>query len=869
MEPQSFGYWLRRKRKSLDLTREGLAVQVGCSAATIRKIEDEERRPSVQIAERLADILGIAASDRNGFLRFARGEMLAAHAEAGETLPWRTATQPRSNLPAALTSLVGRAQEITDLTARLQDPHVRLVTLVGPPGIGKTRLSIAAAGAMRNAFESGVFFVGLATIHEPALVPMAVVQALGYAEQKNRSALDKLNDGIGDKNLLLVLDNCEHVIDAASELAAALLGHCPRLKIIATSRETLRIPGETQFPVDSLGVPSRSDSLDLADAARFPALTLFTERARAVNPKFSLTPQNLTAVAAICARLDGLPLAIELIATRTRLMPPQELLARMTADFILSSDGMRAVSARQKTLGNAIRWSYDTLSAQEKQVFTAVSVFAGGFTLEAAEAVCPPMLTGQTVIDIIAALADKSLLQRSSDPQGHIRFSMLVTVQQFACEQLHAFGIVQETQNRHLACVVALAEKSASQIHGPNQVGWIERLEVEHENVRRALAWSLTCHNTQAAIRLLSAVSWVWGLWRHNSEILDWFEQIKTLPYLERFPLLHARLLNHIAHSNWLAGKFQFARAALAHSLPLWKELGDAGVAGLAEAQCYQGMIAHSLESDYESAQSLFKQSMLLHQQCGNTWGIAFTALNLGWVFDHQDKNNLALLYLKQSLELFTQIGDLWGMGRANQFLGQFSLKEKDFENAQRYYAHHLEIDERLKFRPGMVIALGNLGDLFRHQQQHDEAASYYYKSLALCREFNIKIDRGYNYFALSLLGLQKNDYAFSQRYIIAYFESGVMVSQTLAACDLCYGMSAVAGGRGESERSAILHGATQSLLQINDIPYTPFDRAELDRHIQRARAQLGEAVFSALAAEGMAMPVEEAIAYALSTAGR
>ncbi len=389
-EQHSFGYWLRLKRKALDLTREALADRVGCSVSTIRKLEDEERRPSAQIAELLAEIFKIPTNERPAFLRFARGDWRSAPSLGDEEAPWRASTpalpqQHRSNLPATFTSLIGRDKDIAAVQDYLTNPDIRLVTLIGAPGIGKTRLSIASASKSLAEFSDGVFFVALAPLDQPSLIPSATLQALGYIEKNNLSPEERLIEGIANKRMLLVLDNCEHLIDDIAPLASSLLSACSSLKILTTSREALRIPGEWLYSVPALDMPKENSVVDIETISEFPAPVLFAERARAVRSDFALNAKNIRAVAAICSRLDGLPLAIELIAARVKTLSIEQIAARLEDRFALLTSGSRVASSRQQTLRATLDWSYELLAETERELFRQLSVFVGGFTLDALE----------------------------------------------------------------------------------------------------------------------------------------------------------------------------------------------------------------------------------------------------------------------------------------------------------------------------------------------------------------------------------------------------------------------------------------------------------------------------------------------------
>jgi len=669
-----FGYWLKRNRKALDLTQAGLASQVGCSAETIRKIEAEERRPSAQIVERLAEIFNIPSNERKPFLRFARGELRSAPAETKVNFPWHTSAKPiYSNLPATVTSLIGREQEIALTRQYLLSPNIRLVTLIGPPGIGKTRLSVEVARTVLHDFPDGVFFVSLAPLNDPSLMATTIGQSLGYVETKSMS----IREGIGDKDLLLVIDNCEHLIEGVSSFVSELLFHCSRLKILATSRESLRISGEWLYTIPSLHVPIEGASVDLKSVSEFPALTLFTERARAIRSEFALDNSNLQAVASICAQLDGLPLAIELIAARIRLMTPQALLEQLNNQFVLYADGMRSTTPRQKTLNDAIAWSYNLLSEEEQRLFAYLSVFSGGFTLEAVETIFSEMFGGTSVSSLVTMLLDKSLLQRlpNHEAHGEIRFHMLTTIQHFAHIYLQRMGKEAGARNKHLAYFLGLAEQAAKEIRGPNQVEWLHRLTAARDNLRTALEWALETRQTEAALQMASHLSFFWFRRSDLSEGRQWLAQVIALPDTLQYPKLYSYTLAQLALHTWLQIGSKQARPFVEQALSVASENGDTW--NIAWALSVLGLVLIN-EGAFIEAESALEKSKALFREVHDEWGYVSSVLGLALKAYIQDDQTTSLTLHKAALTKSRQLSDKYFEIIACRFIGILQVKQGD-----------------------------------------------------------------------------------------------------------------------------------------------------------------------------------------------
>lgn len=862
MQVNSFGHWLRLRRKALDLTREGLADRVGCSAAAIRKIESEERRPSAQIVARLAEIFDILPSEQPALLRFARGDWNAAPAELLEELPWRTVSKfPRTNIPAEITSFIGREQDLALVRGYLSTAHIRLVTLIGPPGVGKTRLSLEVARAARADFLDGSFFLALAPLEDAALIAPLIVQTLGYGEAKNLPAIRQLLDGIGEKQILLVLDNCEHLIEEVAMLVSDLLSACPRLKILVTSREALRVPGEWVHAVTPLGVPKESSLPGMDTVRQFPALTLFAERARAARSDFSLNPDNLPAVISICRQLDGLPLAIELIAAHMRLMSPQALLERLTDQFVLSANGMRALSARQKTLSAAIGWSYNFLLPEEQRMFAYLAVMPGGFTLEAVISAFSDLFTATIIPELVASLSDKSLLQRITDRCGETRFTMLVTIQQFARNCLRRSGREAEARDRHLAFFLKFAEKGASEIRGPAQAEWADLLESELDNFRSALDWAVSTQNTESALRLLLSLGWPWEVSGHYREARKWLERIRNLPDVHRFLSIYTRVLNHIGRHAWTQGNIQDAHTLLLESQAISQTMGEEGEKITADTLNWLGLVTLYSTGDRQSAKSMFERGLALHRKWGDERGAALSTFHLGIAEIGLD-NSAALSLLEESLSTFDQFGDFFFIARVSDFLGELNQKQGNYERAKYLFEQRIRLDQEVKFLDGIVEGWFDLGNLYYQQEKYEQASQCFEQSVIVCREHSL--NKFEPLYMSGLLALYRDDYDLASQHFLELIVQTRKSGERAEIGLFLMGLASAFSMGNQLQHAAKLYGAAQAAITALDYRASSKDLNEFDRHLRILRQEIGEAALEALHAEGRAMTVKQAVEYAL-----
>lgn len=821
----SFGEWLKRRRNGLGLTQEQLALQINCSVSALRKFEAEERRPSAQMIEQLAEVFGIPPDERTSFLRFARGDWQAAPAASTKDTFWRASTEfPLSKLPAPLTSLIGRERELARLCEYLSDPGTRLITLIGPPGIGKTRLSVEVARAVLAEFPEGIFFVSLVPLEDPNLVAPTIIQMLGFVEIRSQPPLERLKNSIGNKQMLLVLDNVEHLIEGIAALASELLLACSHLKILATSREAMRVPGEWLYPVPVLSIPTTTQlqSIDVETASQFAALTLFRERARAVNPDFALNADNVQAVANICAQLDGLPLAIELIAARIRLMSPQALLERFSSQFTLYADGMRGVSARQKTLHNAIAWSYDLLSPEEQKLFASLSVFAGGFNLNAAESIFSRTSTTEIVSGLIASLVDKSLLQRTSDVHNEPRFSMLVTIQQFALDRLRHMSGEAEARTWHLGYFLDLAEHAYREVHGPTQFEWLDRLEVEHDNLRAAWDYAIEC-NAELALRLASALLDYWLVRGNLSEGRQWLRQL-----LEQT-------------KDWR----QSARRAQ--------------VLGMA------GRLAHA-QMDFVAARRLFERALPIARRSDDKSQIAFILLWLGRTLGRQRDHLSAQLLMAECLKIYQELQDEWGIAWAMFGLGDTAYYQGHYAEAEERNLQSLAIFQELGDRFNAAYVLNGLGEVSRLQDNYEVAGKYYEESLEIYRELHSRAALAPPMINLAWVSLRLGHTGAAK----AFFQESLKLfkdeNKKIGMMHCLPGFASVLGIIGKPESAARLFGAMEALLENLEMTgqLDPPDQKELDHYVAIVRSQLDEAAFAKAWAEGRVMRMEQAIAYGL-----
>lgn len=873
----SFGEWLRRQRKATGLTQKQLALQISCSTSALKKIEAEERRPSEEIVGRIAEIFNIPETERVSFLRFARGDWKLAKFAAIEEAPWRASVKlVRSKLPVTPSSLIGREKPIADVREYLIQAEIHLVTLMGPPGIGKTRLSIESARQSLDHFPDGVFFVALAPLEDPSLIALTIIQALGYVEAKNVSARQQLLEGIGDKQVLLVLDNCEHLIDDVASLVSDLLSTCPRLKILTTSRESLRVTGEWLYHVPTLKVPKESSPIEIETISEFSALTLFAERAHAVHSDFALNSENVQDVASICTQLDGLPLAIELIAARMRLMSPQSLLKRWNDQLVLSADGMRATSTRQKTLNNAIGWSYKLLSTEEQKLFAYLSVFSGGLTLEAAESMFSEVFPIKSVPDLIISLLDKSLLQHVHRGQDEPRFTMLVTIQEFARTCLREIGEEAEARKWHRAYFLDLAEQANREIHGPAQGSWMGRLDAELDNFRATLDWSLQQGDAPTALRLANLLLYFWDIRNYWMEGRSWIERALTLAHFEDHALephkiaLWAQALLGQGRLAFIQGDLSAARTYLEKSTALYGDLArirmlDDEKSNHAQALNYLGFTAMQ-ECEYLPARARFEEALSLYRELEPTpgSGVGFTLTLLGGVALWQGEYERAMRLGEESQRIGSQLRHIHLISSALDLKGRALYHQGDFERGRRLLEDSLALTKQLGNHQGFIDTLDRLGLIAYYEGDYRRATDLLEAALALSQALKYKIDRAVVQSTYAAVALAEENPARARALLVESLPSLQEAGMKWFIIRGLEIMAAVEVAEFHATRAAHLFGVTSSAREALGAPLPPPERAAYERAVQTARGQLDEDAFAIAWAEGRALTLDQAIEYVL-----
>ena len=767
--------------------------------------------------------LGKKPEDRYASTRDLARDLTTIRERVSEA-PARHAPRPASNLPIQRTVFVGREQEIAAVKELLLRPEVRLITLTGPGGIGKTRLALQVANEVEQSFSAGVCFIALAGLRDAALMPSAVAQALGVKDtgrQANSEGLKQYLQELGT-DLLLFLDNFEHLL-AAARAVADWLSVAPKLKILVTSRAPLHIYGEHEFPIPPLSLPNLRSFSSLEKLAQNPALALFLDRAIAVKPNFRLTAENALAIATICTRLDGLPLAIELAAARIKLLSPAAMQTRLESRLQLLTGGAKDLPERQQTLRGTIDWSYGLLSPNEQALFRRVSVFIGGCTLEAVEAVCNTKLDlGDDVLEGVASLVDKSLIRQLEQPHAEPRFVLLDTVREYGLECLAASGEEQATRKAHAAYCVVLAEESAADAADPARAQWLSVFDAEHDNFRAALDWLTQTGNAEWGLRLGAAMFQFWEMREHLSEGRERLSKLLQLEGAKAHPNARARVLFAASVLAGELGDRSAAQALMQESLYIARSQNDTRGIGIA----LNALAVHARDQgNLAESRKLFEESLAIWRDLGDRVVLARSMSNLASIVKLQGDFALAHSLLNECFAIFRDLGDRTGMAWSLNYQADVAVLERNAAAARSLYEESLAMFRELGDKWGMAGCLADLGNLARDQKDYTSSRSLYAESMKLFAELGQK------------------------RGVARLLES----------------MARSAAAQSKPERALRLAGAAAAIRRHLGASLPAAEEASLENTLERARAAVPPSVAAAAWMEGWTMPAEKATEEAMA----
>lgn len=740
-----------------------------------------------------------------------------------------------NNLPQELTSFVGRERELADIGRLLA--NAPLLTLTGAGGCGKTRLAIRAARKLLEdpsagqGIHDGVWLVQLASLSDAALVPQIVASSLGVREESGQALLATITHYLHLKTLLLVLDNCEHLILACAQLAETLLQACPNLRILATSREPLNIAGETLFQVPSLAFPDPRYLPSLEITAQYESIRLFAERAQAVKPEFRLTEANAASVAQICSRLDGMPLAIELAAARLKVLSTQEIGARLDDRFNLLTGGSRTGLPRHQTLRATIDWSYNLLSETERKVLQRLCVFSGGWTLEAAEVVSAGGgVAASEVLDALSSLIEKSLVVLDKSEGSRARYHLLETIQQYAREKLDESGTTADTRDRHLDYFLDWAEAAEPYLIRQEQLVWLNQFEMEHDNLRAALEWGQISGNRgDSSLRLAAVVSVFWQLHGYHSEGCMRLSAALAQKSAQHPTASRAKALHRLSVLAFYQTDYAAVRTLAEASLAIWRKQGPAGRLGAANALEIAAEAA-SETGDFPNALPLYEEALVLYREVGHLVGVGDTVKMLGWSAMRTGDYDLAETKLQEALIVCRQAGDNRHIASALAGLGELAIRRAQYDRAAHLLEESLHLCQQLGDKWGLAIAFGSLGWLALRQRDFAEMRAMLRESLSVRMETG---DKGGVAWCLEKLAEA------------AILQGGVASSASRVE---------------EFQLAARVFGAAAALRAPLGSVIDPADKPEYERMISGLRTALGEEAFTSAWAEGQAMALEQAI---------
>jgi predicted ATPase/transcriptional regulator with XRE-family HTH domain len=845
----TFGDLLKYLRRRARLTQRELSIAVGYSEAQVSRLEQNQRPPDISaltavfipalyledeplIVTRLMELAAQARGEslpQSGMITFSR----SVRREVRESV--RTVEENvLNNLPLQLTSFIGREHEMIAIMNFLGPENKnRLITLTGSGGCGKTRLALQVANQLTRVYRDGVWLIELAPISNPAHVAQTVITALGMSEPREGSMTAGITNYLKTRHILLLVDNCEHVVSETSKLIHEILLACPHVQVLATSREILNIQGEVRFRVSSLSL-SESEPLDDDLRAHSESVQLFVERAQSAFPTFRLNNDNVFAIAQVCRRLDGMPLAIELAAARVNMLSIEQIVERLDNSFQLLAGGWNNLLHHQ-TLDAAIQWSYDLLSDRERVFLHRLSVFAGGWALDAAESVAsdPSFIYDENVLDLLSQLVNKSLVVVDFQARGETRYHLLETVREYSHKRLIKSGEHQQIEKQHFDFFLSLAEKAEAGFMSADHQSWLKRLDLEQDNLRIALDYGLSAKRYEDTLQFAGTLFWFWQTLGYISEGRSHLEKI-----LAGMPLVlpadqpsaiaaRAKALWCAGGLSWIQGDYTEASSQLKESIALWRQLGGTHKLGLAISLRDAGIVA-TYQGELDYALSALQESIQLLQESRSKWNLALAFYNQGLIYEVKGDTATARAIYEESLSLFRALNEPWGLSVALNGLGRIAGRQGDYDNARPPLEEALSLSRALGDLWSSAASSYLLGEVSYLQQDMELAAGFLAETLRLNQTVGDRLMIG---FALHAVGR-------------------------------------IANQQGNTKRALCLFAAAKLLRgdMSDTASWSLANHAECEQDIIDIRANVEKASFELAWNEGQTMSIDEAIGYALTS---
>jgi predicted ATPase/class 3 adenylate cyclase len=773
--------------------------------------------------------------------------------------PLRSLNTIPNNLPQQLTSFVGREHEMKEVIQLLKT--TRLLTLTGTGGCGKTRLALQVSAELLENYPDGVWFIDLAPITDPNLIPQAVAKVLSVKEEAGRPLPDTLLDFLKNKTTLLVFDNYEHLIVARGLLAVLLQNSNPTLQVLTTSREILSIVGEVVWRVPSLSTPSLNHLPPLESLTQYEAVRLFIERAMLARPSFTVTNANAPAVAQICQRLDGIPLAIELAAARVRILSVEQINQRLNERFRLLTGGSRNLLPRQQTLRALIDWGYNLLTVTEQQLFRRLSVFLGGWTLEAVETIC----TGDgidelEVLDLLAALVDKSLVVMEEGEENRLRYRLLETLRQYGQEKLLAANEATEYERRYRSYFTNLVETAEPHLQGADAGFWLEQLDLEHNNLRSALNGYDSQNEAAAEVRLVISLAKFWILRGHWAEGRQWLEKVLKKA-LTKTAADRSTVLSELGDIAIRQGDYATARSVYEECLQIQRQLADQS--GIAKHLFNVGTVA-LCQGDYVVARSFYEESLQIQRQLVDQPGIGNLLFTLGIIAENQNDFELAHSLYQESLERLQVSGDQYFTSYLLNSFGSLAEKQGDFETAQTFYQQSLEIRQQLGDRQGLAYSFSSFGTLAEKQGNYEIAQSRFQDALQIQRELGDQYGIALSLRNLGSVAERQNDLDRARAFYMESLQICQALQEKLGLAACLEGLARVLS-TSHFEQAAQLFGAAATLREALSCPIFPLERDRHRQAVSTLQTQMGEDEFANAWAKGQTIALSTLMAEILN----